>query len=110
MPARTQTLSGHHMFHAKNKPSNPEKNYYTFPAYMKKAGYKTMRTGKDENHPKRIYAEFEEYLEIKRHTTCSEEHTNNGINFIKKNAGKNPFFLYTAYATLHDPQQAPKEY
>ncbi len=110
MPSRTQILTGMSQFRAKDAPSGTDPGRYTFPRAMKEAGYTTMRTGKFGNHPTMICAEFDRYIQIRRHTTCTEEHTNNGIEFIRENAGKRAFFLLLAYAAPHDPQPAPQEY
>jgi len=110
LPSRTMILTGTSLFRAKDAPSGPDREQATWPRAMKEAGYATLRSGKAGNHPSAVCGEFEQYIQIRRHTSCTEEHTDNGIMFIRDNAGKKPFFLLLAYGSPHDPQPAPERY
>jgi arylsulfatase A-like enzyme len=40
----------------------------------------------------------------------SEIYANNAVEYINKNNGEKPFFMYLAFHAPHDPRQAPKKY
>ena len=109
-PSRTQLMSGMHMFHAKDQPSGSDPESYSFPRTMHEAGYATLRSGKDSNYPKKLAKDFDRDIALPRTETCAEQHVDNGIEFIRANAGKRPFFLDIEFGTPHDPQPAPAEY
>ncbi|MCY3023241.1 MAG: sulfatase-like hydrolase/transferase [Planctomycetota bacterium] len=120
LPSRTMILSGLCLSRmpepkgakggkdAKDDDKKGPKN--TFPLVMKENGYVTLRSGKNSNVPNHITKQFDKNIMLKRSVGCTKEHTDNGIEFIRDNAGKKPFFLYLAYATPHDPQPAPQRF
>jgi len=118
LPSRTMILTGLSLCRlpeskdnkgGKDKQEN-KKPENTFPLVMKKNGYVTLRSGKNTNVPTEIIKQFEKNYGLKRSATCTKEHTDHGIDFIRDNAGKRPFFLYLAYGTPHDPQPAPQSF
>lgn len=110
LPSRTQLLTGMSMFRARDAASGNDPAHFTFPRTMNEAGFATLRTGKRGNHPGKVCAEFDRYIQIERHTTCCTEHADNAMAFIREHAGERPFFICISFGTPHDPQPAPAEY
>lgn len=110
LPSRTQLLTGMSMFRARNEPSSDDSRRYTLPRALRAAGYASLRTGKQGNHPDAVCREFDEYVSIPRRTDCSTEHADRAIAWIDQHAGQRPFFVLLSFATPHDPQPAPDEY
>ena len=113
LPSRTMLLTGMSMFRAMkatprngNSASGTTPDEFTFPKAMKAAGYATMHTGKNDNSPKAITAEFDETYDPGESMNCADK----AIDFIKRNAGTKPMFLYIAPHEPHDPQYATPEF
>jgi arylsulfatase A-like enzyme len=79
---------------------------FTFPRAMKAAGYATMHTGKNDNSPKTITAEFDETYDPGESMACADK----AIDFIKRTAGTKPMCLYIAPHEPHDPQYATPDF
>lgn len=105
-PSRTMLLTGQSMFRADNKPSGPTRDEFTFPRAMKEAGYATLHSGKNDNSPKLVTAEFDETYDPGNATAVADK----AVKFIGEHAGKQPLFLYIAGHEPHDPQYAPPEF
>ncbi|MEI9895312.1 MAG: sulfatase-like hydrolase/transferase [Chthoniobacter sp.] len=78
LPSRTMLLTGMSMFRAMKAVPNgkgaiepdstPES--YSFPRAMKAAGYATLHTGKNDNSPKAVTAEFDETYDPGESMAC----------------------------------------
>ncbi len=106
LPSRTMLLTGQSMFRAKNAPSGADPAEFTFPKAMREAGYATIHAGKNENSPVKVTREFEETYDAE----TAEANVNKIIDFIDRNAGKRPLFVYLAPHEPHDPQYATDEF
>jgi len=113
LPSRTMLMTGQSMFRAmKSVPrggaaapdDTPET--FTFPKAMKAAGYATMHTGKNDNSPKTITAEFDETSDPGESMACADR----AIDFIRRTAGAKPMCLYIAPHEPHDPQYATPDF
>jgi arylsulfatase A-like enzyme len=113
-------------------------NYITFPWHFKNNGYQTVGIGKQHNGtdvyarsfsdgakvffggmsdqyviphqdfaPDGKYPKERTYNSTGKHT--SEIYADETIKFIEKYKNQ-PFLIYTAFQTPHDPRQSPKEY
>jgi len=94
-PSRTMIQTGQSYLRANR--STP-----TFAQTIQAAKYASIRSGKFGNNPNTLDVHFDQHLDGK----TSEGNANNIIAFIKKNARKNPLFLYFAPHEPHDPQYA----
>jgi len=81
-------------------------NTPTLAQAIKAAGYASMRSGKYGNGPKALDDQFDHNLD----GLTAEGNANNIIQFIQKNAGNKPLFLYMASNEPHDPQFATNEF
>ena len=113
LPSRAMLLTGQSMFRAmKSVPragsvgTDDTPETFTFPRSMKAAGYATMHTGKNDNSPKTITAEFDETSDPGESMACADK----AISFIKRTAGAKPMFLYIAPHEPHDPQYATPDF
>lgn len=114
LPSRTMLMTGMSMFRAM-KAVPPGKgamepddtpDRYSFPRAMKAAGYATLHTGKNDNSPKAVTAEFDETYDPGESMACAEK----AIDFIQRTAGKKPMCLYIAPHEPHDPQYATPDF
>lgn len=114
LPSRTMLLTGMSMFHAMKavprgkgaiEPDNTP-DTYSFPRAMKAAGYATLHTGKNDNSPKMVTAEFDETYDPGESMACADK----AIEFIKRTAGTKPMCLYIAPHEPHDPQYATPDF
>ena len=81
-------------------------NTPTLAQTIKAAGYASMRSGKYGNGPKALDDQFDHNLD----GLTAEGNANNIIQFVQKNAGNKPLFLYMASNEPHDPQFATNEF
>jgi len=98
-PSRTMIQTGHSYFCT-------QRTTPTLAQTIKNAGYTSIRSGKHQNNPNALDADFDRHLDGK----TAEGNANNIIAFIKEHAGKKPMFLYMAPNEPHDPQFAPDSY
>lgn len=105
LPSRTMLLTGQSMFHAQNQPSGGP-DAFTFPKAMREAGYAAIHAGKWGNSPKKITNEFDETYDAGNSANDADK----VIDFIGRNAGKKPLFVYYAPHEPHDPQFATEEF
>jgi arylsulfatase A-like enzyme len=114
LPSRTMLMTGMSMFRAMKAvpggkaPIEPDDtpDTYSFPRAMKAAGYSTLHTGKNDNSPKAVTAEFDETYDPGESMLCADK----AIDFIKRNAGTKPLCLYIAPHEPHDPQYATPDF
>jgi len=114
LPSRTMLLTGMSMFRAMaavprgKGPMAPDDtpDTYSFPRAMKAAGYATLHTGKNDNSPKAVTAEFDETYDPGESMACADL----AIEFIKRTAGTKPMCLYIAPHEPHDPQFATPDF
>ncbi len=106
MPSRTMLLTGQSLFRAKNEGSGSSPDSLTFPKAIKTAGYATIHAGKFGNSPKAVTNEFDETYDPGRAAAVADKIT----DFISRQAGKAPLFVYMAAAEPHDPQFATQEF
>ena len=106
LPSRTMLLTGQSLFRAKNEASHSSPDGLTFPKAMKAAGYATIHAGKFGNSPKAVTSEFDETYDPGRAANVADKIT----DFIGRQAGKAPLFVYMAAAEPHDPQFATQEF
>jgi arylsulfatase A-like enzyme len=93
--------------------------WYNFAYLLNAAGYETAQIGKWHLGPGNpgffdYYKGFNSLLhhwigEPHRSRYRPDVHTEQGIDFIDRNAGR-PFFLYQSYYAPHAPDDPPKEY
>jgi arylsulfatase A-like enzyme len=110
LPSRTMLLTGMSVFRAMQavprgkapmaRDDTPDT--YSFPRAMRAAGYATLHTGKNDNSPKAVTAEFDETYDPGESMACADK----AIEFIKRTAGTKPMCLYIAPHEPHDPQYA----
>jgi arylsulfatase A-like enzyme len=105
LPSRTMLLTGQSMFRAKNEASGGP-DAFTFPRAMREAGYAAIHAGKWENSPKKITNEFDETYDAGN----AAQNADKVIDFIRRNAGAKPLFVYFAPHEPHDPQFATPEF
>jgi arylsulfatase A-like enzyme len=119
-------------------PASPDPNLVTFPEHLRKAGYSTFHTGKwhvgpmlhqrsfshaaniffggMSDHAKMPVFDFDpsgRYPKEKAHPApgfSSEVIAGSAIDFLKAQDGANPFVLYAAFTSPHDPRMAPKHF
>jgi arylsulfatase A-like enzyme len=83
-----------------------------FPTSLKKAGYVTYHHGKRGNTAPAVQALFDHNHYLKnddaerRSGHPGKEIADAAIDFLKKDRGGKPFFLYLAFANPHDPRVA----
>lgn len=80
------------------------------PRTLTAAGFDTLRTGKEGNHPAYADSAFGRNFNVPRSETCTTTHADTAIRFLRENRGEQPFFLYVALASPHDPRVAPPQY
>jgi len=105
LPSRTQLLTGLNMTHARpfERKGAPE---VTFARVFKAAGYATLHTGKNDNSPRGVTATFDETYDPGN----AAQNADKAIDFIHRNAGTKPLFIYFAPHEPHDPQFATEEF
>jgi arylsulfatase A-like enzyme len=119
-------------------PQTPDPAYITFPERLRQHGYETFAIGKWHNSVGLLQKSFSggasiffggmsnhvsvpvfdydtagEYPKSKARSAgafSSEAFTNEAIRFLKTRNGSNPFLLYVAYMSPHDPRVPPKRY
>lgn len=114
LPSRTMLMTGMSMFRAMKAvpggkgPIEPDDmpETYSFPRAMKAAGYATFHTGKNDNSPKAVTAEFDETYDPGESMACADK----AIDFIKRTSGTKPMCLYIAPHEPHDPQYATPDF
>ncbi|MDR3401663.1 MAG: sulfatase-like hydrolase/transferase [Chthoniobacter sp.] len=114
LPSRTMLLTGMSMFRAMKAvprgkaPMAPDTTpeTYAFPRAMRVAGYATMHTGKNDNSPSAVTAEFDETSDPGESMACADK----AVDFIKRTAGTKPMCLYIAPHEPHDPQYATPDF
>ncbi len=114
-----------------NQAPTPEGLTY-FPAYLQEAGYQTAffgkwhmgHTGWDPQPGFNHWESFKgqgtyystemnvngEIVKYGEDDYITDVLTNNAIEFIEKNRGKNPFFVYLSHKAVHDPFEASEEH
>lgn len=118
-------------------PSN-QKPFDLFPELLQRSGYKTFATGKWHNGPKlfnRCFRSCEniffggmtDQLNARVHDYdpsgaypagaahagnkfTSELYTDSALRFLENQKGPDPFLLYVAYTSPHDPRMAPSKF
>jgi len=106
VPSRTMLLTGQSMFRAKNEASGGDPATFTFPHAMRAAGYAAVHAGKKYTSPKKITDEFDQTYDEKFGAANADK----VIDFIHREAGQKPLFVYFAPLEPHDPQYATAEY
>jgi arylsulfatase A-like enzyme len=113
LPSRTMLLTGMSVFRAmqavpRKGPMAPDDtpDTYSFPRAMRAAGYATLHTGKNDNSPKAVTAEFDETYDPGESMACADR----AIEYIKRTAGTKPMCLYIAPHEPHDPQYATPDF
>jgi arylsulfatase A-like enzyme len=114
LPSRTMLMTGMSLFRSMKavpggkgqlEPDDTPETY-SFPHAMKAAGYATLHTGKNDNSPKTVTAEFDETSDPGESMACADK----AIDFIKRTAGAKPMCLYVAPHEPHDPQYATPDF
>ena len=127
-----------HAHNAIMAPGANPRPFTMFPEYFQKAGYETYGIGKWHNgerlyarcfsggeniffggmsdHDKVPVADFDpsgQYPKAKRRMAegfSSELFSDSAVKFLKEYRSENPFLLYVAYTSPHDPRTPPREY
>lgn len=113
-PSRNMLLSGRAYFRMEQKGLASGKKP-SFPASMKAAGYETYHHGKRGNTARELHQQFHHsrYLNDNQARTSGEpgqEIVDRAIEFLGQRNGQQPFFLYLAFSTPHDPRVASKKW
>ena len=113
-PSRNMLLSGRAYFRMEQKGLASGKKP-SFPASMNAAGYETYHHGKRGNTARELHQQFNHsrYLKDRQARTSGEpgqEIVDRAIDFLGERTGKQPFFLYLAFSTPHDPRVAAKRW
>ena len=114
LPSRTMLMTGRNLF---GIPSNemseeaeaahPVTGVPCLPEILKKAGYRSLRTGKQGNYPRFAAQEFDKNIVVARSVNGSERHAENAIEFLYNHDPDAPFFLYVAFGAPNDPHVGP---
>jgi arylsulfatase A-like enzyme len=112
-PSRNMLMSGRAYFRLDGGFALPEDP--NFPDSMKRAGYYTYHHGKLGNTARKIHPVFNSsrYLKDQQDRKSGEpgkEIVDAAIEFLDKRDGEQPFFMYLAFASPHDPRVAAKKY
>jgi len=119
LPSRMMTLKGGSWFHVRHL----SKDTPSLPQPLNDAGYVTYHHGKWSNTPRDVHTQFDYSHYLKDNTVRKSGHpgriaADDAVKFLKNWKAKpsskadpdNPFFMYLAFATPHDPRVAPPEY
>jgi len=111
LPSRNMLLSGRAYFRFGRYASGEKPN---FPKSMKQAGYVTYHHGKKGNTAREIHKQFDhtKYVKDVAVRTSGEPGkviVDDAINFLGKKRAQ-PFFMYLAFASPHDPRVAAQNY
>jgi len=111
LPSRSMLMTSRTLFHLPDGKS-PKSIAASplLPRTLTAAGFDTLRTGKEGNHPAYADAAFGRNFNVPRSETCTTTHADTAISFLRENRGERPFFLYVALASPHDPRIAPQKY
>ncbi len=131
-PSRNMLLSGRDYFQFRRKRGNrlPRAKRYArnfasakkpnFPQSMNEAGYFTYHHGKKNNTALEIHKKFDisKYIkpndnQVRLSGQPGKQIVNEAIEFVsnhKKKDTKQPFFMYLAFSTPHDPRVAVKKF
>ncbi len=113
MPARYQVLTGMNVlslgFRYDKRRVVPRWSSPSFPEWMDKAGYVTVRSGKSGSEAAGIAKRFDENTSLRRSPKTVIQHVDNVIDFIERHDEK-PFFAYIAFGSPHDPQHATEDW
>lgn len=139
LPSRAMLLTGKYFHNLdRNTHGMIGSNMQTMPELFKNAGYKTFGTGKWHNAPPSFVKSFtnggnifmggmSNHLKVPLHDFkengkylkkdarfenkfSSVLFSESAIEFIKTYEDENPFFMYVAFSSPHDPRMAPEEY
>lgn len=111
LPSRSMLMTSRTLYHLPNPKSvSAVAGTPLLPRVLNAAGYDTLRTGKAGNHPAYADPEFGKNFNVPRSTTCSTTHADTAIEFLREERDDQPFFLYVALASPHDPRVAPQEF
>jgi len=111
LPSRSMLMTSRTLYHLPDpKSASAVAGTPLLPRALNAAGYDTLRTGKTGNHPVYADAEFGKNFDVPRSRTCSTTHADTAIEFLGKKRRDQPFFLYVALASPHDPREAPQEF
>lgn len=111
LPSRSMLMTSRTLYHLPDaKSAAAVESTPLLPRTLGAAGYDTLRTGKEGNHPAYADAAFARNFNVPRSATCSTTHADTAISFLREDRGDKPFFLYVALAAPHDPRVAPQNY
>jgi arylsulfatase A-like enzyme len=133
VPSRAMLLTGQSLWRA-----HALKQFHLFPEEMRRTGYAAFATGKWHNAPALFNRCFDAgeniffggmsdqlktpiqpydrsggYTKDRARTTgrfSSELFTDAAVKFLEDYKGSEPFLLYVAYTSPHDPRMAPEKY
>ncbi len=111
-PSRTMLITGQSLWKIP-KPAEMKTpaGVPVLPKLLREAGYNTFHVGKQGNSCRFGNAEFETNIETKGRTANSAtEHADAVIEFLGKQDGMRPFFVYLAPPVPHDPRLAPAKF
>jgi arylsulfatase A-like enzyme len=138
VPSRAMLMTGRTLFHLRGDGHVIPPRDVTLPEMLRKQGYVTFGTGKWHNDPASYARSFSqggtiffggmtdqsavpvqdfdpsgqyrrERQRIERRPS-SELFSDTAIGFLRRHKGDEPFCLYVAYTSPHDPRTAPKEF
>ncbi|MBX3413737.1 MAG: sulfatase-like hydrolase/transferase [Pirellulales bacterium] len=111
LPSRSMLMTSRTLFHLPDAKSPASVAAAPLlPRTLTAAGFDTLRTGKVGNHPAYADAAFGRNHNVERSATCTTTHADTAIRFLREDRGEQPFFLYVALASPHDPRVAPQPY
>jgi len=140
IPSRAMLLTGRTLFHLNGQGQVIPPEHLTLPEVLRKAGYRTLHTGKWHQTPQSYNRCFDEGAKIffggmtdqfkvpvrdydpsgqypkekiyyEQGRHSSELFSDAAIEFIRDHRiDDKPFFMYVCYTSPHDPRRAPDEY